>query len=127
MRLPTLSTLLCGMIDILDNAQTVISAPSRARTLHDALQSTIEKYEAEKAAHDTHLANNGPPGRVVTLAEAVAPTKFVLVVPFRGLDGIVPVKGRDYTGDLEQAQFAQHQYRLGGSAADVYGLVPVKE
>lgn len=51
MRLRTLSTLLSGMIDILDNAQTVVSAPSRARTLHDTLQSTIEKYEAEKAAH----------------------------------------------------------------------------
>lgn len=93
----------------------------------DIFEGPFATREAAQDALDTHLANNGHPGRVVTLAEVVAPTKFVLVVPFRGLDGIVPVKGRDYTGDLEQAQFAQHQYRIGGSAADVYGLVPVKE
>lgn len=84
----------------------------------------------EERAKDALFAwemNHGCPARIVVLGEAVEPTKFVLVVPFQGHDQIVPVKGADYTSDLNQAQFAAHQYRLGGSGAEVYGLVPAKE
>ena len=90
----------------------------------DIFEGPFATREAAQDALDTHLANNGHPGRVVTLSEVVAPRGFCVL-----LRPDCNVVGSRLIGSLAQAQATVREYSALGLdyGPTIYGLVPVKE